>query len=70
MNKFRVLLGLTLLSLFAAVPVVAHHSGVAYFDLETTIEHQNATVVSYDLVNPHGRLVYTITDADGDASVD
>jgi Family of unknown function (DUF6152) len=54
-----------LLSLFAALPVAAHHSGVAYFDLDSTVEHSDVTVVSYDLVNPHGRLVYTFTDTDG-----
>ena len=49
----------------AGLPATAHHSGAAYFDLQSNIEHTNATVVSYDIVNPHGRLVYTITDEDG-----
>lgn len=48
-----------------AVPVAAHHSGVAYFDLESKVEHTNVTVVSYELVNPHGRLVYSFTADDG-----
>ena len=65
MRKLPVSSTLALLGLLVAVPVVAHHSGVAYFDLDTTVEHTDVTVVSYDLVNPHGRLVYTFTDADG-----
>ncbi|HEY5623189.1 MAG TPA: DUF6152 family protein [Gammaproteobacteria bacterium] len=51
--------------LLAGFPATAHHSGAAYFDLQSTIEHTGATVVSYDLVNPHGRLVYTIIDENG-----
>ena len=43
----------------------AHHSGTAYFDLATTVEHREVAVVSYDLVNPHGRLVYTFVDDSG-----
>jgi hypothetical protein len=43
----------------------AHHSGTTYFDLSATIEHTDVTVVSYDLVNPHGRLVYAFTDEAG-----
>lgn len=61
----RALRFLSLSALLFAVPVAAHHSGVAYFDLDTTVEHMDATVVSYDLVNPHGRLVYTFTAEDG-----
>ena len=48
-----------------ALPVAAHHSGVAYFDLDASVEHTNVTVVSYELVNPHGRLVYSFTDENG-----
>ena len=51
--------------LMSGLPAAAHHSGSTYFDLDATIEHRNATVVSYDLVNPHGRLVYTFTDEAG-----
>jgi len=50
-----------------AIPVAAHHSGVAYFDLDASVEHTDVTVVSYELVNPHGRLVYTFTAEDGTA---
>jgi hypothetical protein len=38
---------------------------VAYFDLDASVEHTDVTVVAYDLVNPHGRLVYTFTAANG-----
>ncbi len=53
------------LALLAGLPVVAHHNGGTYFDTATTIEHSDATVVSYAIVNPHGRLHYTLTDAEG-----
>ena len=48
-----------------AVPVAAHHSGSTYFDVDATIELTDVTVVSYDLVNPHGRLVFIVTAEDG-----
>lgn len=62
MENLRVL---SLAALLFAVPVAAHHSGVAYFDLDASVEHTDVTVVSYQLVNPHGRLVYTFTAEDG-----
>jgi len=61
----KIVLPLTMLAFFAAVPATAHHSGSTYFDLDAEIVHNNVTVVAYDLVNPHGRLVYTFTDVDG-----
>jgi hypothetical protein len=51
--------------LFIGVPATAHHNGATYFDTAAKIELTNATVVAYNLVNPHGRLVFTITDEDG-----
>ena len=53
------------LVLLAGFPVAAHHNGATYFDTSTTIEHDNATVVEYAIVNPHGRLFYTFVDAEG-----
>ena len=65
MRVHRVLLISTALTLFIGVPAIAHHNGGTYFDTAVEIEHTDATVVAYDLVNPHGRLVYTITDENG-----
>ena len=62
MTKLRVF---SLSVLLVAVPAAAHHSGAAYFDLDASVEHNDVTVVAYDLVNPHGRLVYTFTGEDG-----
>lgn len=56
---------LAVLCLMVALPAFAHHNGLTYFDLSTTIEHTDVTVVSYKLVNPHGRLVYVLTDESG-----
>ena len=53
------------LVLLAGFPVAAHHNGATYFDTSTTIEHSDATVVEYAIVNPHGRLFYTFVDAEG-----
>ncbi len=53
------------LVLLVGFPVAAHHNGATYFDTSTTIEHNNATVVEYAIVNPHGRLFYTFVDAEG-----
>ena len=53
------------LVLLAGLPVAAHHNGATYFDTSTTIEHSGATVVEYAIVNPHGRLFYTIVDDEG-----
>ena len=53
------------LPLFIGFPATAHHSGATYFDTSAELEHSDATVVSYDLVNPHGRLVYVFMDDAG-----
>ena len=53
------------LVLLAGFPVAAHHNGATYFDTSTTIEHSDATVVEYAIVNPHGRLFYTLVDGEG-----
>ena len=64
--KLLTTLGLSAsLALLAGLPVVAHHNGATYFDTSTTIEHSDATVVEYAIVNPHGRLFYTIVDDEG-----
>ncbi len=65
MRKFRFFLPLVSASFLVGLPATAHHSGSTYFDLDVVIEHTDATVVSYDIVNPHGRLVYVFTDDDG-----
>jgi len=53
------------LVLLAVLPVAAHHNGATYFDTSTSIEQSDATVVDYAIVNPHGRLFYTIVDGEG-----
>ncbi len=65
MNMIKPGITLACTLLLSGLPAVAHHSGAAYFELDVDIEHTNATVVSYDIVNPHGRLAYTFTDEDG-----
>ena len=65
MLSSRTILPTAVAALLIALPATAHHSGRTYFDLDREIEHTDATVVSYVLVNPHGRLTYSITDDGG-----
>ena len=54
--------------LAVAAPVTAHHSTV-YFDLDTEVVHENVTVVEFRVANPHGILVYAVTDEAGNEVV-
>jgi len=64
-NGYRIAISIVTLGILAGFPAMAHHSGVAYFDLEVEIIQHDATVVEYVLVNPHGRLTYTFNDEAG-----
>ena len=48
-----------------AVPVLAHHSAT-YFDMDVDLIHEDATVVEFQVANPHGILVYTIVNEEGE----
>ena len=48
-----------------AAPVVAHHSAT-YFDMAVDLVHEDATVVEFQIANPHGILVYTIVNDEGE----
>ncbi len=48
----------------AGVPAMAHHSA-AYFDTEAEVVHENVTVVEFRVANPHGELIYVVTDGNG-----
>jgi len=65
-KAFRIVLTSAALTLFIALPATAHHNGATYFDTTNQIELTDATVVAYDIVNPHGRLVFTLTDENGE----
>lgn len=58
-------LGLVISGVLIGFPATAHHSGSAYFNLGEEVVHENVTVVAYHVVNPHGRLVYLVTDDAG-----
>jgi len=51
--------------LLAGLPVSAHHSTFAYYDSEISVEYEDVTVVSFEVMNPHTRLVFLATDEDG-----
>ncbi len=53
-----------MLGVLIGLPATAHHSPT-YFDAEIEVVHENVTVVSYRVNNPHGMLVYIATDEEG-----
>lgn len=53
------------LGLLVAPSAWAHHNPGYYFDMATQVEHENVTVVSFTVANPHGRLVYRMRDEQG-----
>ena len=57
-----------ILAIGAHVPAIAHHSTV-YFDLDAEIVHENVRVVEFHVANPHGVLVYAVTDEAGNEVV-
>ena len=66
MTKSRILIASMALALLAGLRVSAHHNPGYYFDMRVEIVHRDVTAVSYTAVNPHGRLVYTMADEEGD----
>lgn len=64
-KEYQTAISIVVLGFSVGLPVMAHHSGVAYFDLEVEIVQHDATVVEYVLINPHGRLTYTFIDEEG-----
>jgi hypothetical protein len=46
-------------------PVTAHHSST-YFDMSVDLVHENVTVVEYEIENPHGILVYSFVNGEGE----
>jgi Family of unknown function (DUF6152) len=64
MKNFGFLVSAATLATFVGLAAAPHHSGAIYFE-SAKLEHKNVSVVSYILVNPHGRLVYAFTDDAG-----
>jgi hypothetical protein len=48
----------------ASLPAIAHHSAM-YFDMDLEVLHENVIVVEFQVANPHGILIYTVVDEDG-----
>jgi hypothetical protein len=65
MTKLGILIPSMALALLAGLSVSAHHSVGYYFDMGTAIVHRDVTAVSFTASNPHGRLIYTMTDEEG-----
>jgi hypothetical protein len=57
---------LTSLVLFSTVPALAHHSQAGLFDPAETVE-VTGVVKSVSWRNPHGHIIFTVTDAAGNA---
>ena len=62
----RIRLATILVALIAANihPVTAHHSTM-FFDMNAEVMHENVSVVDFVVANPHGVLIYVVTDDDG-----
>ncbi len=54
----------TLLGALIGLQANAHHSPT-YFDSAVEVVHEDVTVVAYEVENPHGILVYVVTDDEG-----
>ena len=65
MNK-RTFVAVVLLGLFAAGPLVAHHSLAGVYDLKKT-ERATGVVQKFAFTNPHGALHITFKNAQGEA---
>ena len=65
MRQRSLLSALVGLALLVGVPASAHHSTFTYFDPEVTAEYKDVTVVSFEVMNPHTRLVFLATDEEG-----
>ena len=57
--------GLLMFGSLAAAAVAAHHNPGFYFDMGAVVIHRDVTALTFFPANPHGRFVYTMTDADG-----
>ena len=58
------LIALLLLACAAAPAVHAHHSFAVYFDPDRAVT-LTGTVTAFRFTNPHGTIVFDVTDADG-----
>ncbi len=61
-------LSLVIFAIGAGAPAIGHHSTI-YFDLDAEIVHENVRVVAFHVTNPHGVLVYAVTDDAGNEVV-
>lgn len=64
MKSFDLVAPSIILIAFIGSPATAHHSST-YFDMEAEVVHENVTVVDFQVANPHGLLVYLVTDDEG-----
>ena len=65
MRIFGLLMSASIPGVLIGFPATAHHSGATYFNLSEEVVHEDVTVVAYHVVNPHGRLIYSVTDDGG-----
>ena len=65
MKNLRILFPLAVLALLAGFSVSAHHSVSYYFEMAVAVVHDEVTAVSFTAANPHGRLIYSMADDEG-----
>ncbi|OUU80106.1 MAG: hypothetical protein CBC38_01550 [Gammaproteobacteria bacterium TMED78] len=59
------LLLLCSLLFFSQSYVLSHHNTGTYFDTSQTIELKVATAISFQVVNPHTKLLFVLNDSEG-----
>ena len=64
MKTLNLIVGLTILSMLCGLSAIAHHSST-YFDMEVEVTHEDVTVIDFQVANPHGLLIYTAVDDEG-----
>lgn len=64
-SRMPACLTLPTLAALGVVAASAHHNPGFYFDFGAVVIHRDVTAVSFTPSNPHGRLVYSMADADG-----
>jgi hypothetical protein len=65
MRHAKIFLSIVVLSLIGANAALSHHSREAYFHMDTVITLEDATAVSFRVVNPHSQLLFTTVDENG-----
>lgn len=65
MRRIGILIPSMVLVLLARLSVSAHHNPGYYYNMAAVTVHNDVTAVSFTVVDPHDRLIYTMVDEAG-----